>query len=142
MSLPKSSSLLDFYNLQNILIRITFNKNPSMLLRYKVEVTLNKYFLCLTLKKLVSMKRELKRIDQFVQELECKCLDEQEQVLLFVGKGPESALMSASNNCQCNGNNCQCDGGNNCQCNGNNCQCGGGNKDDESQQLNPFCLSA
>lgn len=93
-------------------------------------------------KKLVSMERELKRIDQFVQELECKCLDEQEQVLLFVGKGPESALMSASNNCQCNGNNCQCDGGNNCQCNGNNCQCGGGNKDDESQQLNPFCLSA
>lgn len=67
------------------------------------------------------MKTNLMRIDQFVQELECKCLNEQEQVLLFVGKGEQESSLGMDN-CQCWSNNCQCKG-NNCQCKSNNCQC-------------------
>lgn len=80
------------------------------------------------------MERKQSRIDSFLEQLQCHCLDDQEQVLFFIGKG-EGLMAQQVNNCSCLGNNCQCFGNNcscsiitdNCACSENNCSCKGNN---------------
>lgn len=69
--------------------------------------------------------KEFRNLESLVKELECELLKEEDQALLFVGKGDDGVKPIIPNNCQCNGNNCLCPNFNvNCQnCGGFNTNC-------------------
>lgn len=46
----------------------------------------------------------------FVKSLEEQGLKDEENILLFAGRGNANVDVAAGNNCRCNGDNCDCNG--------------------------------